>query len=494
MRKKLLFSILMLVILFPVASADQGLTYDELLLSMTTGNTDLRKQNEVIKQAIIDVKNAKGAYHPSIDMTLSATYMSNPPIGDITISVDDFLTQSGLPSSGTGGYYTLYDGMEDMLYQAGISLTQPIFTWGKIGNSVKLYETILDMRNLEKDDKMSLYATQLDGYLAGLDYLGRIRDDLDDALSIARELVDLSKSGYENGMMLLTDYRQAELSLSELELKQTEVTNSIGETLEQLGVLTGLGELREEDLPFDADEESILSICSIDRDVLRSDSVSPERSSMQMLGLMNDVNDIKTEIMEGSLYWKPDLALQIGLNFVGSRFPVIEKGWYTKSYSGLTVSLGLQTTLWDGGVKWNEVKRSESQAESGKIDEESARTTISTTLEQQFRSIDYTLMQIEYAEAKENLLLSQRDELESQVSIGYVGREDLLQKDLEILENRITCTQYKANLMQCACTIKYLCGLADPIVKEQSFLATSTPEAASPYVKNRTLLDAAETV
>ena len=468
MKKWLIFtlSILMLLPLFA-----EPMTYDELVMQLNADNLELKKQDEVIKQAVVDVKNAKGGYHPQITAQLSSTYMTEPPIGRVTVSADDLLGQLGLPTSGTGGYVEVFPGMEQTLYNAQISLTQPIFTWGKISNSVELFDTVLSMRNIEKTDKIALLATQMDGMLAGLYYLNDVSEDLETALEVAKELVELSRSGYENGVMLLTDYRKAELSLKELELKMAEISNGKGELMDSLRKLLNNPTLQEGDFLIEPDEEGILQICNMDRDQLRIKVVAPDRNSMKMLGMMTEVNDLKTDIMKGSLYWKPDFALQVGLNLTSTRFPLIEKGWNNSANHNISISLGMRTTLWDGGVKWNNVKKSESEEAAGYIDIESTKTQLTMMLEEQFRTIDYAMMQIDYLEAKKNLLEAEKADIENKMKLGAVGKADLLQKELEILENKMTTTQQRAKLMQSACTIKYMAALEEPIVRDVPSIA-----------------------
>ena len=141
MKKKKTLTFLIILLISSSLFAEPY-TYEDLLSIMNVNNLELLTQDEVIKTASIDVKDAKGNYSPSIDLTLSGTYMVNPLIDRITVSTDDILgplaQQMGVPNN----YVTLYDGMENTLYMAQLSITQPIFTWGKITNAVKLYNKI----------------------------------------------------------------------------------------------------------------------------------------------------------------------------------------------------------------------------------------------------------------------------------------------------------------------------------------------------------------
>ncbi|MBQ2259526.1 MAG: TolC family protein, partial [Spirochaetales bacterium] len=152
MRKVIAFLLMALSVLS--LSADElSIKYDKesLYTKMLVNNTSLRNAERDIYEAHLDTKDAKANYSPDIDLTVSGTYMTEPMVGNITVSTDELLSSSGIPTS-TGGYVTLFDGMDNTLYNASLTVTQPINTWGKINLAAKLYETVEGIQGMKKTD------------------------------------------------------------------------------------------------------------------------------------------------------------------------------------------------------------------------------------------------------------------------------------------------------------------------------------------------------
>ena len=321
MKKKKTLTFL-IILLISASLFAEPYTYEDLLSIMNVSNLELLTQNEVIKTASIDVKDAKGNYSPSIDLTLSGTYMVNPLIDRITVSTDDILgplaQQMGVPNN----YVTLYDGMENTLYMAQLSITQPIFTWGKITNAVKLYNKILEIRQTEKDDKIDSLSVELEGSLGGLYYARAILEQLRLAAEDADSLIEIANSGYENGVMLLDDYNVARLSKSELDMAVTEVEVQISSLMDSLEKTVGI-ELGDDDYSFIPDEEHYYEVSNLNRDELRTRAVSNANNNIKMASMSVEAAELGEDIARGSMYGKPDIALQVSLGYGGSRFPYI---------------------------------------------------------------------------------------------------------------------------------------------------------------------------
>ena len=145
MMKKLSILLIIFLSVLPLFS----LTVGDLQSAMMGSNPDIMKAKEEINKASLDVKDAKSGYAPTIDLTITGSYIANP-IDPIRINLGDYIntTAYGLPND----YVTIYNGQENMYYQFQLSLTQPIFTWGKITNAVKLYQKVYDARVLQLED------------------------------------------------------------------------------------------------------------------------------------------------------------------------------------------------------------------------------------------------------------------------------------------------------------------------------------------------------
>ena len=101
MHMKKILALLLFLSLASLLSADLlSVRYDEDLLysAILKNNTDLRNAERDIYDSSLDVRDAKAKYQPDVDLTLSGTYMFEPPLGNITLSSDEILSQMGIPS------------------------------------------------------------------------------------------------------------------------------------------------------------------------------------------------------------------------------------------------------------------------------------------------------------------------------------------------------------------------------------------------------------
>ena len=461
MKKLLSIVALITIALLPLTAEESGVSYSDLKLSMEGNNAELRQAEEAIVQSNLDVKDAKAAYQPEIELTLTGTYMANPPIGKMTLSTDEILSQLGvasLPGIASSGYFTLYDGMENTFYNAGLSLTQPIFTWGKIPKSVKLYQNIADISVLQKQDKEDQLNVELLTRLTALKYMDQVLAILDETQTLADELVKASEDGYENGMLLKQDVAEAKLSAMEIKVNKQEIEKEYSSVLQGVRTITAKSDLLSSDIDFTPDEEFISSIIEMDSAELRSAATDPSASPLKMLKKQTAAYELKKSIANRSMYWNPDLALQITANYGGSRFPG-EINWSAKDDWGLYVTVALKTTIWDGGKKINEQKRSQSQITDSYADYDSAVEQLASKAEENISSMELAVAKIEYLTLKQQSAEDRLELVKVQNEVGTVANTDVLQQEIEVNKLKMEIIQQKITLAEAAYTLKYLARL-----------------------------------
>ncbi len=463
LRKKK--TLLVLILIFPVflfaAESDKS-SYEDLKLSLQMNNAELRKADQVVYQSGLDVKNAKAGYHPTIDLTLSGTYMVNPPIGKITMSTDELLSQMGIPSmpgSANGGYVTLYEGMENTYYSTGLSITQPLITWGKISNSVKVYQALQDIRVIERQDKEDKLSVELTTRLSALKYMDEILLRLDETKALAEELIKTSEAAYDNGILLKQDVVEARLSALELDVSKAEIEKEYASVLQGIRTLTGDSDLKSSDIDFSVNENRIQMICNYDRAVLREKAISEETAALRMLDKQSMALAYKKKIDKASMYGVPDFALVVNASYGGTRLPLIETGWYQHNDYGLTITLGIKTTLWDGGKKLNALRADDSAIKAAMADYDSAKAQLSAACEENITAMDLALTKLEYLGLKKDAALDRLSLLKQQLEIGTVSNTDVLKQEIEVKKIDIEILQQRITLAQSAYTLSYLCQI-----------------------------------
>ena len=447
------------LLLLPAAAVQYDL--DALVDVMRANNTELRKADETVVQSQLDVKDAKAAYHPAVDLTLMGMYMPDPLVGDITVNTNDILAQMGQPPAAQGYDITLYDGLESTYYGASLSLTQPLITWGKIPNSVKLYETVAGAREVERSDKENRLIAELKARLSALYYMEMVEDLLVQTEADAQSLADIARSGEEEGALLSADVldaeiqaKQAGLALRELEVQRTEV-------LQGLRTMTGLDDLSPENISFVPDEDDISLILSYSPESLVSLAISPSSPVLQMLSSSEEALEYGRKIAKASMYGIPDIALQLSASYGGSRLPFIEKNWSRKNDWNLMITVAFKTTLWDGGKILNNIDRIDSQIASSKADYDAAVDTLESTVVNTYAAMDLSAAKAEYLELKiENGNRDVEDAVMKREA-GAAADSDVLTSRLALIEDEISLLTEKMSLFQNCYTLCYLTGL-DP--------------------------------
>ncbi len=434
-----------------------ALTNEELSSAMMSNNPDIRKAREEVSKAQLDVRDAKSGYSPTIDLTVTGSYIANP-IDPIRINLGDYIDTSvyGIRND----YITLYEGQENMYYQFSLSLTQPIFTWGKITNAVKLYQTVYEARLLQLEDAMEKAQTGLSTRIAALHYLLQIQSILEKQTEIASRLVSLADDAQKNGMMLAVDALAVKVQARQLDVAKAQVDQQVLLMLTEIGNLCGNNELKTEEIEFDeANMQSELEkLCNADYLTLSSKCLSDSRTNFKLLGKLSSVAELAHSIAGASVNWKPDMALVVNADYSGSRFPFAEKDWYGKDDWSATVTVALKTTVLDGGKAIRNVKRTESEVQGALIDTQSAKAKVRSAVDENWTNLSVGLAQIDYQSALSQQLDSKMEVSKSLLDTGYGSESDYLQSQLERNNCEIEILRTKINLATALYTLLYLQG------------------------------------
>lgn len=464
--KKVAVSILVFMLAFSLLYADEETRYDfkSLLSSVERNNTDIRKADQAIAESHYDTLDAKGAYTPTIDLLISGTYMANPTLGPITINPNDI---KGLPSIAQTIFTEPLDismKMDNNRVQGQLTITQPIYTWGKISNAVKLYERAEGLRTMERDDKLDQKETELRTRLDALYWMGSLYTLLDEIEESADRLIAIAESGAENGMLLEEDVLDAKIQKSQVALSRRELDSQYDSVIEGLRTLTGIQDLSADMIDYTPDESLYDSILSMDIDTIKAMAVSPQSLPLQMLRGLEDVQDYRKKIAKGSIYGLPDIALQATASYGG----VIDSNWLDSDTWGVNLTLALSTTLWDGGEKLNDIKRAESGKTSASIDYEAAVRAIEENAVSAYNEAMISRERISYLEAKDELYDAKLCKEERRLELGSSSESDLIQLKLEALENESELVSERIKLSASINTILYLTdsGSREPLITD----------------------------
>lgn len=462
---KKLFCILILInfsiILFSQETVN-SYTIDELSNQLKINNSELKILNQEYQQSLIDVKNAKAGLGPTIDLTVSGTYFLNPPIDSIVLNVDDILNSITWPDSmdikPSGQYLTLYDGMENTFYSFQLDVTQPIYTWGKLKNAIKLYEKVSEIKQLQILSKAKQLQTELNTRIVSLFYLSQIETLLNTQDEYANRLVKISEDAQKNGILLEQDVLEAKISAQQINITQQEIKEQFFNLLLSIQKMTGNQNLELANINFTPNENIFYEFANRNRDELFSKALNTTQDTFLILENLEQISQYTTKIAQASVYWKPDFALKLSLGYGGSRFPFLEKDWFRQNDYTTNFTLALKTTVWDGGKKINEIKKSKSKEEIAGVNYDDAVLSIKQKLQEQFNVIDLALSKIEYQKLKLQTLDSKIKQQEQLFNSGYGSEQELLQAKIERNTAQIELEQNKLTLAGACSTAAFLCN------------------------------------
>lgn len=459
-----IFSIFNLCIWAQEDDTSDSMQYSiESLLSSTQANhPELLKLQEEYHRSILDLKDAWWSLGPTIDLQASGTYMVNPPVGAMYINTDDLLNSiqwNGVKPKNSGQRIKIYEGMESTLYNFELSVTQPIFTWGKITNAIKLYKQVADIKELQISQQSAQLETELKTRLISLYYMKKILEIIDEEENYTKRMVEVSETAEKVGMLLHQDVVDAKVQAKELEIAKQDLLEQINDQLLELERTSGIPSLLIDEINFDfvaALEESFDALMSENPDELEAQIISGNQSSIKLLTQLESVSQTAEKIARGYENWKPDLALQMSSGYSGSRFPFIEPNWRRKDDYSVNISIGLKATVWDGGKKIRDVIRKKSEKETATINKLDARSSISKTFNSEWNSAQVCRMKMEYQELKIESAGSKIEQKQQMFESGYGSETDVLSAKIERCNAQIEKERQALSRAIACLTIEYL--------------------------------------
>ena len=442
----------------------QNLSYNfQTLLDATKQNhPELLKLQEEYKRSLLDVKDAWAGLGPTVELQASGTYILKPPVDAIYLNVDDIINSiqwGSIKPTTNGQYIKVYDGMENTLYDFELSLTQPVFTWGKITNAIKLYKQISAIKQTQITQQTKQLETELKTRLITLYYLNRILEILTEEQIYAERMVEVSENAAKTGMLLPQDVVDAKIQAKELDIAKQDLIEQINDQILELERITGIQNLSFEKINYDFVPELVTNfdkLLATEQTELEKQVLSGNQASIKMLTQLQDVSKTAEKISRGAENWKPDFALQVGGGYSGSRFPFTEPNWMRKDDYSLNISVGLKTVIWDGGKKIRDVSRKVSEVETANINKLDARSSISKTFNSQWNSAQVCTMKIEYQDLKIESASAKINQKQKMYESGYGSETDVLSAKIERCNAQIEKEKQTLSRAAACLTINFL--------------------------------------
>ena len=397
--------------------------------------------------------------------------MANPLIKEISLAQGEFgsipvfnpdivqTVQVPLPNTDI----QVFDGMPTFGYSFQLDLQQPIFTWGKISNSVKIFSAVESVRQLQLTSLKKQKTASLKAQITALSFLSQMESLLTQQQEYAQELVTLTEAAQNQGVVLEQVVLEAKTQEALIPLSLQQIRHNESVILQDLRELTGLPQLDSSQILHIPQAQGFYQdfqeLAQKDAALLEVAALSPAQESLAILEKLHQAAEYGRKVASGNIYGKPDIALQVSFGLNGNMEKLFKGESDLKQDLVANLTLGIKTTVWDGGKKLNQLNRSTSQLKDAELDLEQARSAIKLELSRQINAMTMATLKIQYQKLKIQTVQSQLDQKLQLLESGYGSQREVLQARIEKITEEVTLLEEEINLATAACTVELMTQL-----------------------------------
>lgn len=374
--------------------AQRVLTQDSCRILARLNAEEIQKSQNAVNEASYTYKNAQTSVLPSIDGSANMLFM----FPDIDISGSDLIIK---------GTYT-----------AGITLTQPLYTGGKISTGIKLAKAGQECAGLmQKKTTAEVIAEVDNSYFTCIAVREKIKM-LEQYLLQVKHLEDVVQQSIDAEMSTQHDLMRVKAKRSELEYNLAKAKN--GYNLCRMALANAIGaDFNEEIIPAD----TVLTV-EIPADLSADISQRPE---IQLLEKQVEIKERQIQMQRSDAL--PIVAVSAGYTYCGNiKMEGVAQGpdgnyypYSQKFDQGMTmIMLTAQVPLFHWGQNSRNVKKAKLEAEDARLDlkKNSKLLSIETSQAVQNLTDGYSMVltaQLGLSESEENLRIA-TDKYENQMS------------------------------------------------------------------------------
>lgn len=185
------------------------LSLEQLFALADENSKTIQTENAAVLEAQQEVKVAKNALMPDIDISLSASYLGNGYLMDRNFSNGQTIDMPHLGNN------------------FAVEATQLLYAGGAVTNSIALAKLKEEMANINREATRSRVHFMLIGFYLDLYKLQNALRVYDRSIDLAKVVIQDTKARNEAGVALQNDVTRYELQLKNLELARRRVANSV---------------------------------------------------------------------------------------------------------------------------------------------------------------------------------------------------------------------------------------------------------------------------
>jgi outer membrane protein TolC len=274
-------------------------------------------------------------------------------------------------------------------YMSRVTLTQPLFTFGKTYFSFKMADEgyKIAMVNFKKaNDKLTLDV--MNGFYGAL-ISQEIADALNETMKANEEYLRITKTKYENGQASKFDVMQAQVQYSNsipdyqraedgAKISLEALKNTLGIPLEQQITLSGKPEYKKLEYSYDDLKKKFLE----------------NNSDMKLTQYAKELAGYQKNLQESMFL--PNIALTADYNYTSSDPAFHREAWDWQS--SWDVSIGMQWSVFDSFKNVAAMKEANANNEKAELNKENADNMLAIQLDSLYTSLEQDRKVIEAAD------------------------------------------------------------------------------------------------
>jgi len=426
----------------PAMAQTAPLTLDQAYALAERGADVVRLKELALQKARMAVTEAVSNALPHVDLQASGSYLVNPPqgytvaagsLGSFTPTIPANTLRPGSPAIGLGTVslpstdFTIGAQLHNY-FSLSASLTQPLFTWGKIAGAIDLASLAADAAGTDltaqRRDIHREVARAWDAALLAAgseEILARLSDTATGIVADRQKAVD-------DGTATKEAVLQAQADLAQIQARQAEAEQGRLTALESLGILTGL-------------DPSTITLSgsftdtapALDEASLRDTAV---KVSTDLAAARNRVEQArkKLAVEKGGFMLLPDVSLGVTVDVTGQEnLPTSAWNWDPANWNwDVVLSLGVKTSVFDGLASVSRIAQAQKDLDMAGTAATQAEKLVRLSVRQAVDAVlraqaEVTEKQAAWDDAAEKLRSAQ-----SSFDNGLVSRADL--QGAQILE------------------------------------------------------------
>lgn len=369
-------------------------------------------QNEAVQSAQEQKQSAHAArkasyaqFFPHVNATGGYTYVNKPIQYTLDLPVGDYLQgmEQANPDVTSDPFFQTLQDMNDQgaipdefaieigendNWLVDITLTQPLFTGGKILNQYRISRATegIAESNLIYNESKIIYQTD-EAYWRLMNVSAK-KELAEDYMIMIQHLLEDVQNAFDVGMATQNDILKVQVKLNEAEVMLLQARNGV--TLSMMALNQVIGE------PFDTTiqlADSSFIIVPVEYDSTQIEEYIQDRPEIKMLNQQLGIKGSLTNIAESSFY--PNIMLQASQNWI---YPNAYDSFESEFGDNWQVGIAFQWQLFDLNERFNTVS-------AARHEEKASQLTLQQNME--LVALDIRQAALQYDEAQKRIELSE---------------------------------------------------------------------------------------